>query len=208
MNLKKIAASAMMIGTLAGLPLLASAGPITLSFSPSAQNIAVGGSTSVDIFADVGPGAGSILANYSLLFTYDRTVVQLNSFSQNLDPFGGATDTVADVVDHLNGTVDFAIYSLLTDLELDALQGDNIKLATLSFTGLSIGTSPLHFDFPGVGYGCVGANGDPADCSLPPGGPLGSITVTGGGGNVVPEPFSAALVLTALGALALSRRKH
>jgi hypothetical protein len=42
--------------------------------------------------------------------------------------------------------IDFAADSLLSDEELSALQPDSIVLATLSFTALAPGVSPLDFD--------------------------------------------------------------
>jgi hypothetical protein len=81
------------------------------------------------------------------------------------------------------------VFSFLSSDELDALQADTFTLATLSFTGISVGNSPLE-------YGEIDLS-DALDSTIEPTG-LAAASIT-----VVPLPAALLLFLSGLGSLML-----
>ena len=114
---------------------------ITLSFNPSDSFIGVGDSIGVDIVI-------SGMENYNLAafdfdINYDDTILQFNSYvlgDKLTDPINGQDDW--SLGDLGGGVINLAELSLLFDL---SSQPDSFTLATVAFTGISLGTSLLEF---------------------------------------------------------------
>lgn len=171
-----------------------------VSIDPATSFGTVGGSVKVDILWD-GDGSNYI-GDWDIDLTYDETVVKYegSSFHFGLDPLGcilcGDEDSVA-------GTINLYEVSLIkgtTDLtDNQDLLGNAFKLATLEFTGLIDGISPLKFGAStfgnefGDGFTPTLANGriciGNANCTVS-----------------VPEPTTLSVFLLGLVGLVLRRR--
>ena len=167
---------------------------VSLSLVASQATVGIGGAVAVDVvIADLGLGVAPTLAGFDLDITFDPAVLAFDSvaFGGDLGVLG--LETLLPSVNLLAGPtrVDLALASLLPDAVLDANQPASFVLATLHFTALGLGLSPLAI------AQAVLANT-----------PGGAIPTTLAGTSievVVPEPASLALV--ALGLAALARRK-
>jgi hypothetical protein len=171
---------------------------VTLALVPSATPVFPGDPVAVDVaISGLGSGAPPTLAGFDLDITFDPSVLAFASvdFGGNLGIVG--LETLPPAVNVLAGPtrVDLALSSLLPDPVLDASQPDAFVLATLHFTALGAGLSPLAITQ------AVLANT-----------PGGSIAVTLAGTSVevlVPEPGPLALLaLLALGLASLARRRR
>jgi hypothetical protein len=83
-----------------------------------------------------------IVSSYDVLLTFDPSLMQATAvtFGPGL---GGPIDSspLSDL--STPGQVEVSEASFLTDTELDALQGDTVILAVLSFVGTGLGTSSV-----------------------------------------------------------------
>lgn len=169
---------------------------ITLGFSPSSQTVNVGGLFTTDVVVSgLETGFDEIISAFDFIVTYDASRLSANPvvFGTDLsstDPFFSFQDSDLS----LPGEILLSELSLSSDADLQAYQGDSVILATLSFTGLGLGTSALDFSFPNV----VGLN----FTSLALTANAGSVQVSGGNVAPVPEPSTLLLCATGLAGLA------
>lgn len=129
---------------------------VTVSIVPSSQSIAEGGTNAVDLEID----DPSSVQGYNLGLLYTDTVVSVNSIVEGGD---AASAGCGFAEDHAtSGKI--CIVLACTGV----IPGSNVVLATLTFNGVSGGSSSLAFDATG--------------CSLPPTG--GCQLEDGGGGSI------------------------
>lgn len=206
---------ALLAGMLAlGLGMAATAShAIAISFAPSGQTRLLGQTASVDIVVSDLAAGGQVVSGYDLDVLYDASILNLLSVTFGTGLGAGTFDSIFGYVPG-SGRIDIFETSFLTDSMLAALQGGNpLVLATLNFTGIGIGTSPLVFDpqtAPGILLtGRIDPNSDPffpVASVLTVTAEDGSITIINDGGTV-PEPGTFALLLMGLAGLAGLRRK-
>lgn len=192
--------------TLRGLALLALAASACLSqaapvvsVSPATQTINVGGPASIDINVS---GLTQALGGFSFVLGFNNSFLSSFGFTPNPDNKMGAfpLDLSGGFV---GGSLDvFYLADLVdTELALATAQGASFRLATVSFTGLADGLSPLTLSGVALSNFTGGATVQGVTTQN------GQICVGGNCVNVVPEPTTMLLVATALGALALRRRQ-
>ncbi len=170
-------------------------GAVVIDFVPSAQTVPLGAAVGVDlVISGLGDFTAPSLGAFDLDATYDASV--LSAASVTLTPFLG--DSIQGVDVSTPGFIDLFVISLLSPVELDALQPESFVLATLSFDAIALGTSALALTqvVAGDAFG--------ADLGATAG--SGSITVTSSG-TPVPEPSLTGLLLTAGLGLALTRQR-
>jgi len=141
---------------LTGLSILAAlalAGPasaaVTISFSPSAQTVGVGETATVDlIVSGLGNLSAPSLGGWGINFGYDPSIVSITmadvTFGSLLDlgTFGSDADGLAD-----GGSVSLFELSFEDPIDLQDAQPASFTLATLNFTALAPGSSPLSLTF-------------------------------------------------------------
>ena len=165
---------------------------LSLSLQPSTSTVSLGGSTFVDIMVSgistgMAPPIG--LAAFAVELNYDAVQVLPTAVS-----YGTQLGTTIDF-DTLAPTPLFVSSTSLEAAGFFASQPDSFRLATLTFQGLSLGTSALTF---GLGTSLSDENG----LSIP-------FSANGGRIEVVPEPGQIAcmaVMLTATGGFTLFRR--
>lgn len=194
------------IAVLAATTLLSQAwaAPV-VSINPTSQTINVGGPASIDIVVSGLTLPGEAVGGFSLLLAFNS--VLLSGVNFTLDPGArmGAFDPQNDFSFGFTGGSLDLFYLANADQDqagLAGLQaGGSFTLATVEFSGLANGVSPLQLSDVVLSF----ANGD---TTLPQSGIRnGEICVGGNCGNDVPEPSTILLVGAALGALALRRRR-
>lgn len=189
------------LAALAATSLLSQAAPV-VSVSPATQTIGIGDPASIAIIVS---GLTDPIGGFSLTLGFNNSFLSSVSFLNNPDGKMGATPL--DLSNGFSGgslELFFVADVNATENSLAAAQGVSFTLATVAFLGSANGLSPLKLadvvlsnwngeqNLAGVGSRdgeiCVGG-----DCS----------------GNVseIPEPATLLLAGTALGALALRRRK-
>jgi hypothetical protein len=206
---------ALLAGLLAlGLGVAATASQaIAISFAPSAQTRLLGQTASVDIVVRDLAADQQVVSGYDLDVLYDASILNLLSVTFGSGLGAGTLDSIFGYVPG-TGRIDLFETSFLTDSMLAALQGGNpLVLATLNFTGIGVGISPLIFDAqtaPGILLtGRLDPNSDPsfpAPTVLTVTAEDGSITIINDGGSV-PEPGTLAMLLLGLAGIAGLRRK-
>jgi hypothetical protein len=140
MKLTKLAILAALSGSLSMLAAPASAAAMLFSGGGA---FTAGQNVSVDVFvSNLGP---QIVSAYDLDVKYDGAM--LSFFDVFFDLNLGVPSEVIEVEDGtVSGLLDFAAVSLLSDSDLDVLQGDSVRLATMQFTALTDGnTDSLEF---------------------------------------------------------------
>jgi hypothetical protein len=121
----------------------------TLSFSPAAQSIALGGSATVEVrIAGILPGPpGSYdgLGDYDFEVVYDPAIIAYNHAS---DAFSLGFAIGLGVDNSQAGRLKVSDFSLEFPDDLLALQSDAMLLFSLAFDSLAPGTSALLSDLP------------------------------------------------------------
>jgi hypothetical protein len=115
---------------------------MSLSFSPSSASIGVG--ESIDIGIVISGLENADLGAFDFSINYDSTILGFNSYTLG-DGLGDIAAGDADdwsLGDDGAGAINLAEISWLWDL---SSQSDAFTLATISFTGIGAGTSPLLF---------------------------------------------------------------
>ncbi len=164
---------------------------------PNSQSVAQLGVTTADIWVS---GLTQAIGGFSLTLSWDGTLVTGGPFT--VDPAGAMGPLPLDLSPGLAGStlvLDFLADGMLTEPQLAASEGASFKLATITFTaGATDGLSFLSLTKVGLSnFAGTAVLGDVTTRD-------GSICV--GGNCNVPEPTTALLVATALGALVIRRR--
>jgi hypothetical protein len=119
----------------------ASAGPITLDIQPSLTYAGNGDSVSLDlVVSGLGDFSPDSLGAFDISVGFDASVLSLNNYA--LGDFLGDV-ALAQAIDasagDFGGGVNIAEVSLLSVLDLDALQPESFTLATLNFDVINLG---------------------------------------------------------------------
>jgi len=179
------------------------ASPI-VSISPVTQTIGVGGFATIDIIVS---GLTDPTGGFALTLSFNNTILSGESFANDPGPPPKMGASPLDLSGGFSGnTLDLFFVADMTETEasLAASEGGGFTLATVTFKGLVDGLSPLTLSNVVLSTWDGGLNGGPATLA-------GVEAVNGSvcvGGNCGPEPGSMLLVATALGALAIRRRKQ
>lgn len=171
---------------------------LSLSFNPSSSSINVGDSIDIGIVVS-GLEAGVDLGAFDISINYDSTILGFNTYTLG----NGLGDVAAGDADNLSsgddgaGNINLAELSYLWDL---SSQPDSFTLATISFSGIGAGTSPLLFsnvtlsDYWGYPLTATTENG--------------SVSIIASSTAPVPEPATMLLMATGLaGMFGISRKK-
>ncbi len=159
---------------------------ITIGFEPAAASVSLG--DTLDVAVMISGLGGEIVSAYDLDIGYDPSIlsatgVSFGSLLNGSDPLNSFQ--IFDL--STPGVIDLAELSLLSDLDLAGLQSDTFALATLSFSTLAVGTSPLNFvPDPVFGIDVKGSNAQVLQLDVQ----RGSVTVAAS----VPEPNTLMLL--------------
>jgi hypothetical protein len=177
---------------------IALAGTIIFSFTPSTQSASVGRAITAGVrISGLGAFSAPSMGTFDLNVGFDPNVLKFDAFTfgdpvlgDQLDLFGLGSITS---VTPSSGTVNLFELSLDSVSDLNSLQAANFLLGTLTFDTIRTGESPLVLT--------VNALGDADGNSL-------SASATNGSVNVVPEPKTVWLLMTAFALYAsLTRRR-
>lgn len=122
----------------------ASASAYFIGLSPNTSTLSLNSPFSVDIVLTGLQTDGQILSTYDLTLGYDFALLQFVN-AQGSGALGGGS---LFLLTPGAGFVNLFELSALTDAQLAAQQSDFLTLATLSFRGIGVGTSPLAFSNP------------------------------------------------------------
>ncbi len=165
------------------------ANALSLTIEPPTQTAPLAAIVSVDlVIGGLTAGGPSSLGTFDLDIGFDESVLTFQGVT-----FGGFLGTPGVQTTNgsglsASGVVDAFEVSLLAPAGLNALQPASFTLATLSFTGVALGTSPLTLTQALVG--------DAFGTQL-------LVTASNASITIVPEP--ATILLTAVGLVVLAR---
>ncbi len=200
-TLRLLAVTAAALGTLLST---APAQAINVTISPATQTINVGDPASVDIIVS---GLTEPVGGFSLLLGFNNAFLTAGSFLNDPDGKMGALPLELSG-GFSGGSLDlfFAADAAETQASLALLQGASFRLATLSFTGLAVGLSPLTLT------NLVLSNWDGSETLAGVTFQNGEICVAAIGANgcerVVPEPGTLALLSLGMLGMGLARRRR
>lgn len=118
---------------------------IRLDFVPALQTKFIGDAVGVDVVVSGLTAANQIVSTFDLDVTYDPAILQATGGTYGSALGGGGANSFQFAPSFGGGLIDFAESSFLLDAQLDALQGDSVTLATLSFQAIAPGISSLQF---------------------------------------------------------------
>ena len=123
---------------------------VTFYFAPVSQSVLLGGSSTFEVRATVTGPPGAIGA-YDLSIAYNPAIVQVDSlvFGSGLD-LGTLGDSDQSLSSFGAGLISLVEISFVDAADLVAGQPGDFALATVGFTGLSVGVSPLTIISNGV----------------------------------------------------------
>ncbi len=170
---------------------------LTLSLDPTYQTIPIGDTAIIDLnISGLGDGDPDSLGAFALNITYDETILTFDSVSFGLflgDSTLGEADTFVD--DSTPGLVYLEEGSWLYNWELDERQPASFTLATLTFSGIGIGSSVVGMEYVVLSEAFGLQLPDPI---------LNNANVA-----PVPEPATVILLGTGIvGVLSLGRKKY
>jgi hypothetical protein len=158
----------------------------TISVLPASQTVSVGSAAIVDLAASgFTSGTAPSIGTYDVNVGFDPSLLAFVSatFGTGLDVLGlGSIQTVTPGF----GTVNLFELSFDTPADLNALQPNTFRLATLVFNAVAPGTSPLMLT--------ANALGDATGAGLPASVSNGSVVI--GAPTAVPEPAAWLLLMT------------
>jgi len=187
----------------------------TISIVPGSQTIGIGGTANVDVVLS---GLAQAIGGYNFDLTFSNAI--LNDISVTVNPGAkmGASPlnfSDANLTDGSPLHVELFADPFITEANLAALQGSSFILASLSFTGLTEGLSPLTLSATGGfltnfsgsggadGFGLINANVvNGSICVDDPQTPGNRCDLA-----AVPEPASLLLLSTGAAALLARRRR-
>jgi len=202
------------IAAMVGAAFVATAEGATITVTPASQTIAPGGTASVDIVLN-GLTAGQTVGAFSLLLSFTNSILGApDSFVNNPDNKMGAVPLDLSG-GFTGGTLDLFYLAdpSISEAALKASEGTGFRLATVSFTGLNEGLSPLTLgispltgvflsDYLGTGVvPATAVNG--SVCVDNPNTPANPCAQ-----SVVPEPATLALLGSGLSVLVARRRRQ
>ncbi len=167
-----------------------------VSLDPIEQTISLGSPAEVSVaISDLGDGLPPSLGAFLIEVTFDNNILNFASVTYG-ESLGNPNDVFETDVVTTSGPnmVSLDEFSFLSAPELDALQPDSFTLATLTFTSVGVGTSPLGFGSIDLSDAVGLTTADPT---------LGTANIT-----VVPLPATFVLLASALLGLSLVSRSH
>jgi hypothetical protein len=152
-SLRRRLSSLVLVSTLLSLSMSGSSrASVTISIVPATQDILVGGMAVVDIRASgLGDFIAPSLGDFDLSLGYDPSILSASSvvFGSQLDFGGFGSLQISDI--SVPGLVEISEISLETPQDLVDLQAGDFVLATVSFTGIGPGISPLDLSIVSLG---------------------------------------------------------
>lgn len=143
--MKHITIKALGLAILLVLP-AGSAQAVSLFLSPASQTVGVGDPATVEIRVSGLASPGSLsLGAWAADFTYDDSIVQLDSITFGTDLDTGTFGSIQTDLGSGAGLVSLDEVSFEDPADLDAAQPSAFVLATIDFTALAPGVSPLAF---------------------------------------------------------------
>lgn len=187
---------AMTLATCAGV-----AWPASLEIFPAIQTVRLGQVTAMDIYlGDFGTASRPAASAFSMDINFDSSVLAFDHASFGIQLGNPGLGEALTNENAVTGLVSLAEISFLGDAELLALQSDRFLVATLFFTAIAPGSSPLSFvGLPGSSEPIV------LDTQATAVSPLDLIPSTVA---VVPEPMPALLLLPGIAAIWGMRTRH
>jgi hypothetical protein len=140
-------------GIAAAFALMQNAGAISIDFSQPTIDL-TGGPVTEDITVSGLTAAGQAITGYDLWINFDSTALSVGTVNQPTTPFYDPTDPTqfAPIINPINfptaNTLEIGLEDFNGDADAQALQGDSVLLAQVTFAPLGggTGTSTVSFD--------------------------------------------------------------